>query len=509
MDEKCIRTKVTYNETVCSGTAECPIDTDLTLPDFCPDISKIFKCRAAVRVASKTVSGKNVTVDGAASVTVLYAGENGGLYSYEYQYPFSKTLEMSEDLNGADVRVRAECEYINCRAVTARKMDIHGAALLKVCAIRRRSTEIISDVEDESIEQRHGTAPATVPMGYAEKYLMVEEEIPIGQGQPGIAALLRYDAKPYVEESKIINGKIVVKGNITVSILYAADGMAAPQALKTTVPFSQIMDMEGVTETCKCDVSAGLCFLEIKPRATDGAPKMFTFTAKLLLEASAFCENDIAVLLDAYSRKYEADIKTDPIRFDKIAYSVQELYHCKKNLELETPVNGISELWCDLQSCQCRFEEQEMIVSGILIACMITANEEGNADYIERNVEFEYRYPINGATENLRCEPTLDILSCGYTLIGTNAIELRVDFSITAPVYASQKINLITQIEVDESCPRVMEEKSAMTVYFTGTGEKVWDIAKRYVAGVEEVMQLNDLESETLPEGTMLLIPTT
>ena len=508
MDEKCIRTKVTYNETVCSGTAECPIDTDLTLPDFCPDISKVFKCRAAVRVASKSVSGKNVTVDGAASVTVLYGGENGGLCSYEYQYPFSKTLEMAEDVSGADVRVRAECEYINCRAVTARKMDIHGAALLKVTATRRKSTEIISDVEDGNIEQLHGTAPATVPMGYTEKYLIVEEEIPIGQGQPGIAAVLRYDAKPYVEESKIINGKIVVKGNISVSILYAADG-AGLQSLKTLIPFSQIMDMEGINETCKCDITAGLSFLEIKPKAADGAPKTFSFTAKLLLEASAFCENEVAVLLDAYSRKYEADIKTDRIRFDKIEYAVHERYHCKKNLELETPVSGIGELWCDLQSCQCRFEEGELIVGGILIACIITTDEEGNSAYTEKNVEFEYRYPVKEETENLRCEAVIDILSCGYTLIGTNTIELRVDLSITAPVYATEKMDLITDIAVNETCPRVMEEKSALTVYFTGTDERVWDIAKRYIAGMEEVMKINGLESEVLPEGTMLLIPTT
>ena len=46
-----------------------------------------------------------------------------------------------------------------------------------------------------------------------------------------------------------------------------------------------------------------------------------------------------------------------------------------------------------------------------------------------------------------------------------------------------------------------------MTIYFTGEGECVWDIAKHYNASVNEIMKINELESECLPEGKMLLIP--
>ena len=507
MEEKCIRTRVTYNETVHCETAECPIDIDFTLPDFCPDISKVFKCRAVVRVASKSVSGKSVTVDGSAAVTVLYGEENGKLCSYEYQYPFSKTIETPEEISGTDVRVCAECEYINCRAVTARKMDIHGAALLKVTVLRRKNAEIVSDIDDDNIEQLHGTVSATVPMGYCEKYLMVEEELPVGQGQPAIASILRYDAKPYVEESKIINDKIVAKGTITLGILYRAEETMALQSLKTNIPFSQIMDMEGANDSCKCDVTARLCFLEVKAKQGENSPRFFTFTAKLLLEATAYCDNEVAVLMDAFSRKYEADIKTDPIRFDRIEYPVREVFHCKKNLELESAVNSVNEFWCDMQSSTCRFEENQMVISGILVACMVTTDEDSNAAYAERNVEFEYRYQIGEGKENLSCDPVIDILSSGYTLIGTNGIELRVDLGIYAPVYASEKLNLITEISVNEKCPKTMDERSAMTVYFTGTGENVWDIAKRYNAGISDIMEINDLESEELPEGKMLLVP--
>ena len=173
MEEKILKTSVFTNDTAFNETAEQPIDVDFTLPDFCPDISKIFKCRAVSRISSKSMNGKNITVDGSVSITVLYCDSDGQLCSYEYQYPFSKNLEMSEECSGGNLCGRSKCEYINCRAVTGRKIDIHGAVGIYVRVFKRKSADIISDIDDCNIEQRRGTAPATVPMGFAEKYLMV------------------------------------------------------------------------------------------------------------------------------------------------------------------------------------------------------------------------------------------------------------------------------------------------------------------------------------------------
>ena len=64
MEERIIKTSVFFNDTLFNETAEQPIDVDLTLPDYCPDISKIFKCRAFAGVSAKSLNGRNITVDG-------------------------------------------------------------------------------------------------------------------------------------------------------------------------------------------------------------------------------------------------------------------------------------------------------------------------------------------------------------------------------------------------------------------------------------------------------------
>ena len=507
MEEKIIKTNVLVNDVLFNETAEQPIDVDFSLPDFCPDISKIFKCRAVSRISSKSINGKNITVDGCVCITVLYCDETGKLCSYEYQYPFSKNLEMSEEGGSANLCCRTKCEYINCRAVTGRKIDIHGAVSISVRVFRRKGTDIISDIDDPNIEQRRGTAPATIPMGYSEKYLMVEEDIAIGQGQPAIGRILRYDAKPCVRESKIINDKTVVKGDMSVWILYSPEDEGAPQCVKTVIPFSQIIDMEGITDSCECETKSETSFLEIKPKSGEGGAKCFSLTAKLLLSCEAFCGNDIAVLLDAFSRKYMADIKKERISFNKICDSVSEIFHCKKNIELDEPVSSVTDLWCDMQSVNTKFENENMLVNGTVIACVLACAGTGEAVYFEKPIDFEYKYPLKAPSQALHCTPEIDISSCGYTIMSAENIELRIDLSVNAAIYNCLDMPLITEIRVDESRPAEITAKCAMTIYFTGAGECVWDIAKHYNASTEEIMKINELESECLPEGKMLLIP--
>lgn len=508
MEQKCLKTSVRISDTVFSTNAEQAIDVDFTLPDYCNDISKIFKCQAVPRIASKSISGKTVTVEGNITITLIYCDEDGILSSYEYRYPFSKSIEAGQDLEGCDLCCKIRIDYINCRAVTGRKVDIHGAAGIFIKATRRKSCDVVSDYDDNCIELRRGVAPATIPMGYAEKYLLVEDEIRTGAGQPPVKCIIRSDATAMVKETKIINDKAVVKGEMTVCLIYCPEGGAALQTVKSVIPFSQIVEVDGITDTCSCDTKAELAYCEIKPKAqAAGECKSFSLTAKILLTVEAYCSNEIAVVLDAFSRKFEADITRNKVCFENITHNISEVYHCKKTVELDESIASVVDLWCSVGGYTTRFERCEMVISGTLIAGMIICNENNNSLYCEKPVDFEYRYPVDCSGGVLHSEPQLEVASCAYTITSANNIELRIDLKINAAVYERKDISLICEMEIDKSRPTVSKGKGAMTVYFASNNECVWDIARIYNASVEEIMKINGLESEELTGGRMLLVP--
>ena len=506
--EKILKSQVYFKDTVLNDTTEQAIDVDFTLPDYCPDISKIFKCQAVPRISSKGINGKTVTIDGCVAITLLYCDKDGNFCSYDYQYPFSKNLELQSECMNANLCAKVKTEYINCRAVTGRKVDIHGAVNISVRVFKKKTCEIVSDYDDKNVELRRGIAPATVPMGYAEKYLMVEEEIRIGDTKPSIRNILRSDASSCIKETKIINGKAVVKGELTVSVLYCPDKAGGPQCVKSVIPFSQIIDVDGITEICECETKSEIAFCEVKPRMNqNGENRSISFTAKILLTCEGYCGNDIAVVLDAFSRKFEAKIESNKICFEKITHNIRETFGIKKNIKLDENISSVVDLWANIGTVNTKFQKDNLIICGTVVTGMIICNESGNTIYFEKPIDFEYKYALEHSLNSPHCEPQIEIKSCGYTISAADNIEVRIDLLINAAVYEKNDISLISEIEVDLSKPTQKNKKGAMTIYFPNSRECVWDIARIYNASVEEIMRINGLESEELQAGKMILVP--
>ena len=508
MQQKCLKSDIYINENYLCDSLEQAIDVDFTLPDYCPDISKIFKCQAVPRIMSKSVNGSTVTIDGSVIITILYCDRDNVFCSYEYTYPFSKSVELSADATGGNVFTKIKCDYINCRAVTGRKIDIHGAVGIFVKVFKRKCKEIISDIDDAGIEIKRMTAPATVPMGYAEKYLLIEEDIPVGNGQPAIENILKINSAVCVKETKIINDKAVVKGELVICVLYCPENGGTPQIVKSKLPYSQIVDMEGIADTCQSECKSEIASLDVKPKLTsNGELRCFGVTAKILLCCEAYCGNDVPIIEDAFSRKFEAEIKRKTVPFDKLTCSIQESYNCKKSIELDFNINSVVDLWCSMQSCHTKFEDDKMTVLGTLTASMIICDENNIPLYIEKPIEFEYKYPFKETLGIPHCDPEIEVVSCGYTIVSTTKIELQAELGINAGIYEKRDVSLISELNINENKTLKRNNDCAMVVYFAGENDSVWDIANKYFASVNEIMTVNNLDSHELTVGKMILIP--
>lgn len=508
MECKCLKTNVFSTETVFNESAEQPIDIDFTLPDYYPDISKILKCRAISRIASKSTGGNAVTVEGCVTVTVIYSDSDNCLNSYEYQYPFSKSFDTGIDTSGTNLSVKTKCEYINCRAITSRKVDIHGAAGVYVTVTKRHLNEVISDVENDDIELLRGTVPATVPMGCADKYLLIDEEIEIGNGHPDVRCLIRYDAETAIKESKILAGKAVVSGEIIVKLLYSAEN-GGVHTVRSSTPFSQLIEIDGIGNECECESKVYIAHLEVKPRTSaSGECRSFILNAKLLVTAECCCNNDIAVILDAYSKKYEANICKNEVCFDNICENINENFTCKQSVEFAAgSIASVCDMWCESRIDNVRFADGKMTVCGVVYTYIIALDEDGSPQFYEKTFDFEHSHIVTSNCQSLKCSPEISVCSASYTLT-SNGMEIRAEMCISASVYESNKIPLIVEIKIDEQKSASGNSCGAMTLYFASCGESIWDIARKYFADVDEVKQINGINENVLNCDCMIMIPT-
>lgn len=508
MENNILKSTVNTYETVLCEQLEQAIDGEFSLPDFCPDAVRVLKCRAIPRICLTSANGKTVTVDGNVSVTVFYQDEDGGIFSYEYSYPFSKTKDVGQNIEGDRIFVKSKCDYINCRAISSRKIDIHGAVQITVTAERKNSIEAISDIDDPTIETLKGVCPATTPSDYAEKSIFVEEECDLQNGESG-NSVLRYDGEAYIRECKILSGKVVLKGDMTVTVRYLKDG--AVNTMKSLIPFSQVIDINTPGDSCECSGDVTVCSLEIEPKTdNDGEFTSFTVEAKLLITAETYCKNDIPVILDAYSKKYETQITETPVKFKKLLDNITDNFALKEEVKTsDFPIQRVIDNWFDIRLNESKMTDKGLKVCGDLVLSFIVKDEDGNVSYLEKKTEFEHLTELGNASGNLSADPKVIVKQLAYNLADANTVEARAEISVISPIYENREITVVTDIKICDTKQANGNGDTAMIVYFGEEGERLWDIARRYLSSAEDIKKLNGIEEDTLSKNTTLLIPVT
>lgn len=506
MENNTLKTPVYSNQNIYCDNVEVPIDIDFMLPDYCPGISRIFKCIVIPRIVSKNINGAIANIEGSFTVNIIYTDADKRMCAYEYQSPFSKSFEIGNDGNDIHLQAKIKMEYVNCRAVTERRIDIHGAAGISIKVFERRKTDIITDYDDADTQLKRESIPATTPMGFAEKYLMLEEEIEIGQAQLPVRTLLRYDTAVLIRECKLLNEKAVVKGEITLTVLYNTDSEKI-QTVRAVLPFSQLIELAGAGEQCGCDAVVNICSLELKPRTgISGETRSFSMNAKLLVSVTAFCDREIDAVLDAYSRKSELEIKKNDVTFKRVCKKLSEVCQCKSEISFsDITLSGISDIWCDIHNSNVKFSDEDIIIEGKANACVIAIDENGHPNFYDKVIDFNCSYPI-GQIKGACCDPDVEIKSVSYTMLGNDKIEVRLEIGIFACVYSVDAVPIVTALTKGEVRPYT-SDRGAMTIYFAAAGEHVWDIARHYRSSVEEICQINDIKDEILPAEKMILVP--
>lgn len=493
--------------TLFEQNTEQAIDTDFTLPDYCPDIERVLKCRVVPHLISKNISGDTLNIDGVASASLIYCDSNGKLCGFEHEVPFKKSVTVGSAEESNCVLVSLATDYMNCRAVTQRKMDIHGVILVKIKISGTESREIITDADAEGLQLKSGTCPATSPLGFCEKSIMLEEELELGRGSAAVRSVLRSDARAVVDECKMVGQKAIIKGDVVINALYCADD-GSTELYENRIPFNQALDMNTEGENCRCEARVQVLSCLLRPRTNlSGEAKSLAAECRLNVMAFASCDNELPVLYDAFSTKNELKLTTADVTVKKLENTLSERYMCKKTLEFsENTFGSVVDLWCDCKADKVQIANGILTVNGTVAICFIACDTDGTPQYYERCVDFEYTHNTDCEEQELTATAELALVGAAYTVLSESRLEVRVELSISAGIYLSKKECVITDIEISDE-PAAAKKRAPLLVYFAENGEQVWDISKRYGANCSDLMSVNDLKEETLSQSTMLLIP--
>lgn len=513
MDYTLEKKSVPVRETVFDGCLEQPVDLDFTLPDYCPGIEKILKCSVTPKIHSKDLSGDRLTIDGVATICVLYIDEEKKtLRSCEHSVPYSGSITVKPDCSDAVIRTYAKPEYVNCRAISPRRLDIHGAFSLcaKIETIFNRETAV--DCSADDIQLKKNRAACSRLCALSQQQFSVMEELEPISGSPAVRTIIKSSVRVKSEDCKVAGDKAMIRGELIVRVLYIADNEIAENAvMEFNIPVSQVVDAPGIENNARLDYRLQLMSGDVRliESGSGDNGSCVAVDCRLCAFVAAYTDEETEYISDAYSTSFDLDGEYSQLQITRLADLCRE--SCVTKTGIDTETNGISkiiDIWGESCTAEPAFENGTGLIKGRLNACILALDNDSIPFYTERSVD--YLCPLKLNIENAdrtAIEASASVQSISYRLSGGSGIDLRCETAVEARVFETQQVRALSGACANEEHRRKAANDVALTLYYAQKGESVWQIARNYGTRCELIMKENEITDDEIDGGTMLLIP--
>ena len=492
----------------CTAKAELPLETELLISDYLPPVQRIVKCFAQPVVLQKQLAPGRLTLEGYLRCTVYYQGEEGaGLCQTEQKLPFTKTLELpSFGATAWTACVEGQTEYLNCRAVNSRRIEVRGAYGLVVSVHAQLSTEVITALSEGGIEQKLTTLGGVRRAATLEKLVTIEGALTFPKPP---AAILDITGTAEVRELKRMQGKAVAKGTLRALCAWRAEGDATLLSQTAELPFHQIVDVEGLSEDCQCLCTlAPVGFAAAEGETAEDGSASTTLTATALLRLSGWRPYQLQCVADAFSTRFAAEVTPQTIATEGLLCTLDETTVLRGSGPLPDAGAHILACFASFGPVSLTRGEGRAALTARAVVSAFAENTLGEIECYEKALDYALPLPADlppDAQAYPECWLTVQDVQC--TSAG-GALEVSLTVRAEGAVLVRQTWPLVGGVELGDPLAPADPEVS-LRICYAQAGEELFAIAKRYHVSPGQMLAANDLPdgTERLDEAQRLLVP--
>ena len=236
----------------------------------------------------------------------------------------------------------------------------------------------------------------------AKNQITIGDDYSIPDGKPDIASILQKKSELQVEEVHTEKGKIRIRGNLKLYVLYLTERSSEKvNSLLMEFPFDEILYMEGAAsgDNLKIDWSFDDLRVSIIHPGKLSVRAIVTLVGEIMVSESHEIAEEVEDREDVQVKKGTFSM-AEPVMERKDSYRIRD--------EIQLPVNKPNVqniLWKDLQirSLDTRMQEDRLAIKGEVLVLIVYQGEEdpGTVQWLEQTVPFHGMLDVTGLTSEM------------------------------------------------------------------------------------------------------------
>lgn len=482
--------------------SESLVEGRLSLPAERNNIQRVLFIQGRISVNAEPADGK-VFMDGNVEFNVVYIDTEGQLESFDAVSPFRHTEDMTGAGPGMSIFARGSVKEIVFSVEDGRSVNVKGIVSVQLHGSVMKSCEAVTGVEPPELQTRTAKRRMRITRDQRRETAYVREDVRIPQTMPMAEKVLSCDAYAVVHSVRTEDLKIIIEGEIKLTVLYlSADKNAPLMQMCESVPFGQILASEGLAANDA--VSADVSLSDVRVSVADEANDVLRLSARMNIICAACGETDMQYLEDAYSLENKLSLNYDEQSCRHIALYGNARTIARSTITIPDSQPGVSRIVC-LRAmpniAAVRPGTDRVYIEGLMMFSVCYYCTEGMWSY-SGETPFEAEVQMDGMMPEHDVEICADVESCTYDGTGRDiSVKFMLDVQIRA--FSQTKMRLVSELDMtDESA----STRQGITIYFADGGESTWDIAKRFATTLDTVKKFNPEIGDMAEPGQKILI---
>ncbi len=482
--------------------------TEMIITDKSPDVLRIVKGCADVYIKDKSAREGKIDTSGNIKGVVLYIAEGESeVRKLDFSIPFSYVTDAKDVKPSSKVKASVCLKNFDVSEANPRKISIKATLELSVSAYEKKMLELANEINTPDGAEVH-TKKRGIELynttHIEEKPFVINDDIELTSSESELQSILTSSVSLSVTDTKIIGNKAIVKGIAEMAYMYKLyDGAVGSGEYE--LPFSQILDIEGMTEEDDLENCLTVSAFELEPQY-DATGKARYMTASISAEVCSVVRRRerVEIIDDLYSVGSDLTLKRENLSCESFTDRVEKRVSVSEGIEAENGVKRVLDVDVKVFAPQRRREENEdRLVSDAVINVVYIGTDDVLYN-VRRRKNVACPVSVIGGSNY---EATARVNGKGYSVGVGNEINVRffTDFDITETNDIA--VPVISEAELSE-IPEKKANSFTVSVVRLSDEYDLWSLAKEHRSTVEEIKLANNIaEDSELKKGRMVLIP--
>lgn len=496
------------------ASSQVTFDEDYNIPDIKPDVGRMIQSKGDMVMDEVRLSDGRAFLRGNLNVDLLYVGEDEGeIYSLSAKLPMEEIINLEGIAGGDKMCLKWEIEDLSLYVIHSRKLNIK--AIVTFYAVVDEPTEIRLPISvgDESVSVRKKKVCLMSLHVHKKDTMRVKEDIQLVSNRPNIRELLWHTIEARGIDLRPEDNVVKVKGELAIFVLYAGDDEGNPlQWMEYSLPFGGEVECPECRDELIPNIEVSMIHqgIEVKPDS-DGEERIFQADVVLELDMKMYKEEEHDIVLDVYTPLKECVIHGKKEILDSLLVRNSSKCRLTDRVEVKETQGKV------LQIChsmgRIKIDKSAIVEDGILVegivllkVLYIIGNDDMPFYSMETMIPFTHVAEARGITKECTYFLQTDMEQLSTTMVDSNELEVKATVGINVLVLNSREEMIIEKVEEQPLDRNKIQNMPGITVYMTGEGDTMWDIAKRFYTTVDEICRINELEGDEVKPGQPLLL---